>query len=216
MRKLAIIGASGHGKVVADIARKNGYKEIVFLDDDESIHECGGYPVIGKSSEAGTIDADIIVGIGNAGIRKRIQESVPEEKLVTLIHPDAVIAEDVAIGVGTVVIAGAVINSGASIGKGCIINTCSSVDHDCVVGDYVHIAVGSHLCGAVSVGSGTWIGAGATVSNNISVCPDCMIGAGAVVVNDIQECGTYVGVPARRINMEKKSVKNAGGGYPTG
>ena len=199
MKKLAIIGASGHGKVIADIARRNGYSEIVFLDDDESIHECGGYPVIGKSSEAGTIDADIIVGIGNAGIRKRIQESVPEEKLVILIHPDAVIAEDVAIGVGTVVMAGAVINSGASIGKACIINTCSSVDHDCKVGDYVHISVGSHLCGTVSVGSGTWIGAGATVSNNISICPDCMIGAGAVVVNDIQESGTYVGVPAKRV-----------------
>ena len=200
MRKLAIIGASGHGKVVADIARKNGYKEIVFLDDDESIHECGGYPVIGKSSEAGTIDADIIVGIGNAGIRKRIQESVPEEKLVTLIHPDAVIAEDVAIGAGTVVMAGgAVINSGARIGKGCIINTCSSVDHDCKVGDYVHISVGSHLCGTVSVGSGTWIGAGATVSNNISICPDCMIGAGAVIVKNIDSAGTYMGVPARRI-----------------
>lgn len=199
MRKLAIIGASGHGKVVADIARKNGYKEIVFLDDDESIHECGGCPVIGKSSEAGTIDADIIVGIGNAGIRKRIQESVPEEKLVTLIHPDAVIAEDVAIGVGAVVMAGAVINPGVRIGKGCIINTCSSVDHDCVVGDYVHIAVGSHLCGTVSVGSGTWIGAGATVSNNISICPDCMIGAGAVIVKNIDSAGTYMGVPARRI-----------------
>lgn len=199
MRKLAIIGASGHGKVVADIARKNGYKEIVFLDDDESIHECGGYPAIGKSSEAGTIDADIIVGIGNAGIRKRIQESVPEEKLVTLIHPDAVIAEDVAIGAGTVVMAGAVINSGARIGKGCIINTCSSVDHDCKVGDYVHISVGSHLCGTVSVGSGTWIGAGATVSNNISICPDCMIGAGAVIVKNIDSAGTYMGVPARRI-----------------
>lgn len=199
MRKLAIIGASGHGKVVADIARKNGYKEIVFLDDDESIHECGDYPAIGKSSEAGTIDADIIVGIGNAGIRKRIQESVPEEKLVTLIHPDAVIAEDVAIGAGTVVMAGAVINSGARIGKGCIINTCSSVDHDCKVGDYVHISVGSHLCGTVSVGSGTWIGAGATVSNNISICPDCMIGAGAVIVKNIDSAGTYMGVPARRI-----------------
>lgn len=65
------------------------------FDDDESIHECGGYPVVGKSSEAGTIDADVIVGIGNADIRKRIQESIPHEKLVTLIHPDAVIAEDV-------------------------------------------------------------------------------------------------------------------------
>lgn len=200
MRKLAIIGASGHGKVVANIARKNGYSEIVFFDDDESIHECGGYPVIGNSSKAGWIDADIIVGIGSAGIRKRIQESVPEGKLVTLIHPDAVIAEDVAIGTGTVVMAGAVINPGVRIGKGCIINTCSSVDHDCEVGDYVHIAVGSHLCGTVSVGDGTWIGAGATVSNNVSICSDCMIGAGAVVVNDIDVCGTYVGVPAKLIN----------------
>ena len=199
MRKLAIIGASGHGKVVADIARKNGYSEIVFLDDDESIHECGGYSVIGKSSEAGTIDAGVIVGIGNAGVRKQIQESIPDEKLVTLIHPDAVVAEDVVIGVGTVVMAGAVINPGARLGKGCIMNTCSSADHDCEVGDYVHIAVGSHLCGTVTVGHGTWIGAGATVSNNISICPDCMIGAGAVVVNDIQESGTYVGVPAKRV-----------------
>ena len=198
MRKLAIIGASGHGKVVADIARKNGYKEIVFLDDDDNIHECGGYPVIGKSFEAGTIDADVIVGIGNADIRKRIQESIPHEKLVILIHSDAVVAEDVVVGEGTVVMAGAVINPGTHIGKGCIINTCSSVDHDCEVGDYVHIAVGSHLCGTVTVGDGTWIGAGATVSNNVFICPDCMIGAGAVVVNDIQESGTYVGVPARR------------------
>ena len=212
MRKLAIIGASGHGRVVADIARRNGYKEIVFLDDNDSIHECGGYPVIGKSSEAGTIDADVIIGIGNAGIRKQIQESISDEKMVTLIHPDAVVAEDVVIGKGTVVMAGAVINPGVRIGKGCIINTCSSVDHDCIVDDFVHVAVGSHLCGTVNVGAGTWIGAGVTVNNNVFICPDCMIGAGAVIVNDIWECGTYVGVPARRMDMEEKSVKKCGGG----
>lgn len=199
LRKLVIIGASGHGKVVANIARKNGYSEIVFFDDDESIHECGGYPIIGKSSEAGTIDSDVIIGIGNAGVRKRIQESVDENKIVTLIHPDAVVADDVVIGAGTVVMAGAVINPGTHIGKGCIINTCSSVDHDCKVGDYVHISVGSHLCGTVNVGDRTWIGAGATVSNNISICPDCMIGAGAVVIKNIEEAGTYVGVPAEKI-----------------
>lgn len=212
MRKIAIIGASGHGKVVADIARRNDYKEIVFLDDNDSIHECGGYLVIGKSFEAGKIDADVIIGIGNAAVRKQIQESIPDEKVVTLIHPDAVVAEDVVIGKGTVVMAGAVINPGVRIGKGCIINTCSSVDHDCVVGDYVHIAVGSHLCGTVTVGAGTWIGAGATVSNNVSICSDCMIGAGTVIVNDIKESGTYVGVPARRIDMEEKSVKKMRGG----
>lgn len=214
MKKLAIIGASGHGKVVADIAVKNGYTEIVFLDDNENVLECGHYPVVGKSADAMDLDADIIIGIGNAGIRKRIQEAVDENKLVTLIHPDAVVAEDVVIGKGTVVMAGAVINPGTHLGKGCIINTCSSVDHDGVVGDYVHIAVGSHLCGTVTVGAGTWIGAGATVSNNVSICSDCMIGAGAVIVNDIKKSGTYVGVPARRIDMEEKSVKKCGGGIP--
>lgn len=199
MRKLAIVGASGHGKVIADIAKKNGYKEIVFLDDNENIHECGGYPVIGKSSESRIINADVVVGIGNADIRKRIQESIPEEKLVTLIHPNAVIDEDVFIGSGTVVMAGAVINPGARIGKGCIVNTCSSVDHDCNIGDYVHVAVGSHLCGTVTVGDETWIGAGATVSNNIDICSNCMIGAGAVIVKDIKEAGTYMGIPAKKV-----------------
>ena len=184
-KKIVIIGASGHGKVIADIAKKNGYKEIVFLDDNENVHECGVYPVVGRSHEAKTINADVIVGIGNASIRKRIQKSIPEGKVVTLIHPNAVVADDVMIGTGTVIMAGAVINSGVRIGRGCIINTCSSADHDCDMGDYVHIAVGSHLCGTVSVGDETWIGAGATVSNNISICSECRIGAGAVVTRDI-------------------------------
>ncbi len=198
MKRLAIIGASGHGKVVADIAKQNGYEKIVFLDDSDSVCECAGYPVIGKSCEAESIDADIIVGIGNADVRERIQRVIPDEKLVTLIHPNAVIADDAEIGLGTVIMAGAVINPSAKIGRGCIVNTCSSIDHDCEIGDYVHISVGSHLCGTVVVGNKTWIGAGAVVSNNIAVCSDCMVGAGAVVVKNINESGTYIGVPARR------------------
>ena len=199
MRRLAIIGASGYGRVIADIAEKIGYSEIVFLDDDETIHECGGYPVLGRSCAARTIEADVIIGIGNAGVRKRIQESIPDERLATLIHPETVIAESVVIGAGTAVMAGTVINPGVRIGKGCIINTCSSVDHDCNVGDYVHIAVGSHLCGNVTVGNGTWVGAGAIVSNNVSICSQCMIGAGTVIVKNIDLAGTYIGVPARNI-----------------
>lgn len=199
MRKLAIIGASGHGKVIADIARKNGYKEIVFLDDNDNIFKCDNYPVIGSSFDVKDLDADIIVGIGNVNIRKRIQESIDEKRLVKLIHPNAVIAEDVVIGAGTVIMAGVVINSGARIGKGCIINTCASVDHDCEIEDYAHIAVGSHLCGTVTIGNGTWIGAGATVSNNIDICSNCVVGAGAVVINNISKPGTYVGIPANKI-----------------
>lgn len=198
-KKLVIIGASGHGKVVADIAAKNGYKDIAFLDDNENICNCGKYPVIGKCSSAEKIDCDIVIGIGNAVIRERLQNLLDKKNIITLIHPNAVVAEDVSIGKGTVVMAGAVINSGAIIGKGCIINTCSSVDHDCQLGNFVHVAVGSHLCGTVKVGNETWIGAGATVSNNVSICNACTVGAGAVVIKDIFKQGIYVGIPAKMI-----------------
>ena len=211
MNKLVIIGASGHGKVVADIAVKNGYKEIVLLDDNEKIKECGGYPVVGKCFNAMNMDADIIVGIGNPEIHKRIQESLDNKRIVTLVHPDAVVADGVTIGNGTVIMAGAVINPGACIGEGCIINTCASVDHDCKVRNYVHVAVGSHLCGNVDVGEKTWIGAGVVINNNVSICRECMIGAGAVVLRNIEKTGTYVGVPAKKVDIKHRTGIPGGG-----
>ncbi len=208
MKKLVIIGASGHGKVVADIARNNGYTEIVFLDDNQELIQCGGYPVVGKTSEFKEYDCDIIVAIGNAKIRERFQREINPEQLPVLIHPNAYVAEHVEIGKGSVVVAGAVINPGTKIGEGCIINTGSSVDHDCVIYDFVHISVGAHVAGTVKIGNRTWIGAGATVINNLNICGDCMVGAGAVVIKNIREAGTYIGVPVKEKNM----LKNKQGG----
>jgi sugar O-acyltransferase, sialic acid O-acetyltransferase neuD family len=196
LKKLVIIGASGHGKVIADIAMKNGYKKIVFLDDNESIKRCAGFSVIGKVEKAQKINGDKIVAIGNTEIRKRIQESLTG--VITLIHPKAIISRRVKIGCGSVVMAGAIINSDAVIGKGVIINTGASVDHDCKVGDYSHISVGAHLSGTVEIGSGTWVGAGATVSNNIKICEGCTIGVGAAVVKNIDYPGIYVGIPVKK------------------
>lgn len=197
LKKLVIIGASGHGKVIADIAVRNGYDEIVFLDDNDTIKECAGFPVVGKTNEANNIEGDKMVAIGNAKIRERIQGELAN--IAILIHPAAVISRKVKIGEGTVIMAGAVINSDAFIGKGCIINTGASVDHDCKIADFVHVSVGAHVAGTCSIGKRTWIGAGATVINNINICGDCMIGAGAVVVKNIEKQGTYIGVPARNI-----------------
>ena len=198
MNRLVIIGASGHGKVVADIATLNGYKDIVFLDNDPEIKNCAGYPVLGPDTMTSELDGDVFVAVGNAETRKRLMERDMARSFPALIHPSAVIAKSAEVSAGSVVMAGAVINPGARIGKGCIINTSSSVDHDCVVGDYVHISVGAHLSGTVVVGTGTWIGTGAIVSNNVNIGGECIIGAGAVVIKDILEAGTYIGVPARK------------------
>ena len=202
--KLTIIGASGHGKVVADIAEKNGYNEIDFLDDykfanPECIQSCGKWPIVGKTDNAENIDEDLFIAIGNSQTRKILMERYADKHIVTLIHPDAIIASGVKIGRGTTIMAGVVINSGTKIGNGCIINTSSSIDYDCIIGDYSHIAVGTNLAGTVEVGKCTWIGAGATVIDNIKICDECMIGTGSVVVKDITEAGTYVGIPARKI-----------------
>ncbi len=201
MKELIIIGASGHGKVVADIARKNGYDKIRFLDDRKELAECDGYPVIGTSKDALKFDCDLIVAIGNAKVRERIQQMLENngKHVPVFVHPSAIIGGNVRIGAGSVVAAGAVINPSTVIGRGCIINTCSSVDHDCRIDDYVHISVGAHLAGTVTVGERTWIGIGAVVNNNLKITGDCMIGAGAVIIENISETGTYVGVPARRI-----------------
>lgn len=203
-KKLLIIGASGHGKVVADIALKmNRWKNIAFLDDDENLFSSMGLKVIGKSSEVRRYieSYDIFVGIGNNMTRKKIQDNLEVEgaSIPKLVHPNAVLGEQVEIGFGSAIMAGVVINCCTKVGKGNIINTGATLDHDNLLEDFVHISPGAHLAGTVKVGQGSWLGIGSLVSNNINITSNCMVGAGAVVVQDITETGTYVGVPARRV-----------------
>lgn len=197
MNRIVIIGAGGHGRVVADIARACGYEEIIFLDDADRLLASGKVSDFIKHKD----DASFVVAIGNSIIREKIQNQLLDSgcQMAKLVHPNSVIGSNVYIGIGTVVMAGTVINNGTRIGAGVIINTSSSVDHDNLIGDYSHISVGAHLAGTVEVGSHTWIGAGAIIRNNVNICDACMIGAGAVVVKNIEESGTYIGVPARRL-----------------
>lgn len=201
--KLLIIGASGHGKVVADIAIKmNQWQSIAFLDDN-SIEYCMGLEVIGKTVDTLKYkdEADFFVAIGDNATREMVQKKLISQGLsiATLVHPNAVIAGEVEIGIGTVIMAGVVINSSALIGKGCIVNTSSSLDHDNFIDDYVHISPGSRTAGGVKIGKGTWLGIGSIVRNNTSICSGCIVGAGSVVVKDIIKPGTYIGVPVRSI-----------------
>ncbi len=208
LNRLIIIGASGHGKVVADIAKLSGYEEIVFLDNDSEMKECAGYPVLGSDMIAKDLEGDLFVAVGNSAVRQKLMNRDAGRVFPILIHPSAVIAEGTEIGSGSVIMAGTVINPGVMIGRGVIVNTGSSIDHDCVVGDYCHISVGSHLSGTVKVGDRVWVGVGAIVSNNVNICSNSIIGAGAVVIHSIEEEGTYIGVPAKI----KGKFKLQGGG----
>ena len=205
-KKVVIIGAGGHGKVIADIITKSNDILVGFLDDNPDMQGqtiFDGKIVLGDTSEKSIskyTDCYFITGIGNNRIRKIISENNLNLKWYTAIHPNAVIANDVKIEKGTAVMAGAVINTGTKIGRHCVINTCSSVDHDNLIEDFVHVSPGAHLAGTVKIGEGTWICSGVTIIHNISIGKNNVIGAGAVVIDNIEEenC-VYVGVPARKI-----------------
>ncbi|PAE96545.1 acetyltransferase [Shouchella clausii] len=203
-KKLLVIGASGQGKVVADVAIKmSKWEAIYFLDDNKSITAVLGFQVIGSTSEVTHYipDHDIFIAIGNNKIRKNLHEKLEEKEasIPTLVHPSAVIGEEVELGAGTIVMAGAIINCCTKIGKSCIVNTGATVDHDNRIGNFVHISPGAHLAGTVRIGEGCWLGIGSVINNNINIIGNCVIGAGAVVIDDIKKTGVYVGVPARGI-----------------
>lgn len=194
-KEVIIIGASGHGKVIADIIEKSGDKVVGFLDDD--LTKAG---VIGPVCDCVKYkDKRFIIGIGNTEIRKRIADEYDDLNYYTAIHPEAVIANNAKISEGTAVMANAVINALATVGAHSIINTASVVEHDNIIGNFVHISPGAILCGGVTVGDQTHIGAGAVVRNNVTICGNTTVGCGACVVKDITESGIYIGVPAKPI-----------------
>jgi sugar O-acyltransferase (sialic acid O-acetyltransferase NeuD family) len=202
MRRLALLGASGHGKVVADMAEALGWNEIFFFDDAwPSVNKNSHWQVIGDTPKllatANEYDG-VIITIGDCFIRwsKLLELQNAGAILVSLVHPQAFISKYAELGLGSVVMAGAAINADASVGSACIINTGATLDHDCVLSNAVHISPGAHLSGDVFVGQSSWIGVGASIRQGIKIGSFVTIGAGSVVVKDIGDSLMAYGNPA--------------------
>jgi len=203
LKRLAILGASGHGKVVADIAECCGWDEVVFFDDAwPKVSVNDNWAVAGNSQalvECLDTFAGVVVAIGNNAIRAEKLRWLSEisAPVVTLVHPSAVISQYADLGAGTVVMPGVVVNVSSQIGDGVILNTGCSIDHDCTIGDCTHISPGARLAGGVKVGAQSWIGIGTSVKQLVQIGQRVTVGAGAAVVTDLPDGVTAVGVPAR-------------------
>lgn len=205
MKRLALLGASGHGKVVADMALLAGWGEITFFDDAwPQCERNGPWLVEGNSAtlmaRLSRFDG-VLVSIGNCSIRWEKQKELQAvgAQMATIVHPAAVVSPHAKLGIGTVLMAGAIVNIDTVIGQAAIINTGATVDHDCRLGDAVHICPGAHLSGNVEIGNGSWVGVGATIKQGMVIGEKVMVGAGAVVVSPVADGVTVIGNPARSI-----------------
>lgn len=210
MKPIWVIGSGGHAKVVIDIARSSERYVVVGCLDDDPNREgelVNSVPVLGPCSPEFVRKRAIeqaVLAVGSNSARRDL--AIRLDGLVTwttLVHARAYVAKSAAVGDGTVVSAGAIIQPDVRIGNHVIVNTACSVDHDCQIGHFAHIGPGAHLAGSVSVGTGTLLGIGSSVIPGRSIGEWVTVGAGAVVVDNIQDEATVVGVPAYRVSKRK-------------
>lgn len=203
-----LYGAGGHARVIIDILKANGVPIDGLIDDNPSLTELLGYPVLHCQDNL----YPLIISIGDNGIRKKIADKSDGE-FGTAIHPTAIVSPYASVAEGTVVMQGAIIQSCAEIGKHCIVNTGASVEHECQIGDFVHVSPHATLCGNVKVGEGTWIGAGSTVIPGVKIGKWTVIGAGTVVAKDVPDGILLVGERTYRIkSLDAPMLKSINGG----
>jgi sugar O-acyltransferase (sialic acid O-acetyltransferase NeuD family) len=180
-----VIGSGGHAKVCMNALKLSGRKVLAAMDDD------------GPIAEYKSDDIELVNGVGFLPGRPARKDIFKKFKSLgytfsTVVHPSAVISDDVNLQEGCQIMAGAVIQPGTEIGKNCIINTQASIDHDCQIGDHSHVAPGVTMCGAVVMGEGAFIGVGSNISNGLSIGKNVVIAAGKTVIKNIHDNGTLI------------------------
>lgn len=198
---LVIVGAGGHGRVVADAAlATGGWSRVVATDRNPA--RCAGELLPGVAllpfDHALALEAQVHVAIGSAQGRER-EAQAAAGRLASVLHPRACVSPASTIAPGCFIAAQAVVAPGACLGTCVIVNHGAVVDHDVQVGDFSHVAPLAALGGESVVGRGVLVGAGAVVLPQRRVCDDAVVGAGAVVLADIGEPGVHAGVPAQRV-----------------
>lgn len=191
-----VLGAGGHARVALDVLKLMKEKAVGVTDADQArvSRERMAVPVLGNDDAVTGFKPDevlLVNGLGSIEVSSKRAEIFNRFKklgyrFLTLIHPSAVVAEDVQIGEGAQVMAGVVIQTGSKIGENTIINTRASVDHDCSIGSHVHIAPGVVLSGGVSIGDGCHLGPCAVVIQGISIAPRSFVRAQLLVYRNIK------------------------------
>ncbi|MBQ8782510.1 MAG: acetyltransferase [Clostridia bacterium] len=212
MKDLIIIGAGGFGREVSWLVKRINevcpqWNLLGFLDDNQIIQSknIDKYNIISKVDDIVNYpDAYVVCCVADAGVRKMLVERVKSNPFATLVDPSAIVSAEVEIGEGSVICAGAVITVDIKIGKHNIIDVNSTVGHDAVLEDFVTLYPSVNVSGNTLIKSGVELGTGTQVLQGLSIGKNAIVGAGAVVIRDLPDDCTAVGVPAKVIKINEK------------
>lgn len=203
-KEYTLIAYSGHAYVVAEAARLSGLPLISYANLQPVDYNPFGLVYAGNEENI-AFDWQrykyFILGIGDNRIRAKVYNRIriKHGELITVIHPQAIVAPSANLGMGNFLAAGSCISTLAEIGNGCIVNTSAVVDHECKLEDFVHIGPGAVLAGNTHIGEGSFIGANAVIKQGIKIGKAVTVGAGSVIIKDIPDYTTVVGNPGRAI-----------------
>ncbi len=214
-KKVCIVGAGGFGRetlcCLIDIIAGTEFKieEVacfMVTDNKVKVSTLMGVPVIPFTS-FDPEKYDVVVAIGDSITRKKVVDSLPENtEYATLIHPTAVMSDWNTIGEGGIITAGVIITCNVKIGNHAQLNLYTTIGHDCEAGDYFTTAPSCNISGSCKFGDGVFIGTNASIKQGVEICNNVTIGMGGVVVKDIIEEGTYVGMPVKKMRLPEKIV----------
>jgi acetyltransferase EpsM len=196
-----LYGASGHCKVVIDIIQSSNLNTIEYIVDDNPIKDSlYSIPIIKTPNLNFFNDKSFIITIGNNKIRKAIVDGI-STNFLTAIHPNSILASNIHVGKGSVIMAGAILNADVSVGEHCIINSGAVVEHDCVISDFAHISPNASLAGNITIGEGSHVGIGAVIIQGVKIGKWVTIGAGAIILKDVPDYAVIVGNPGKIIKF---------------
>ncbi len=205
LKPVVIVGTGGHALTVADAAESSGWRVVGFFSDQISAINAG---TLASLDEVSLAEVPLALGIGANFNRedayKKITQTYPEARFVTIIHPDASISQTSTLANGTVVLAQASIGPGACAGVGCILNTGSSLDHESSLGDFSSLGPGARTGGSVRIGKRSMVGMQVSVLQGTSIGDDTVIGANSLVRADVASNIVAWGTPAETIRTRAR------------